>query len=1706
MEILDLAGNHQRNGATVRISFTEILIFFEQRVMAAVIILFVLASPATGEDIVYPGVSLGDPLIYFPGANVAANFTPQVGALFSKTSSLNNRVTFSSGIIYVANPGSGRTGAAGDVYGGIGDKAQASGNVVTISGGQVNYVFGGLGAGFGAFLNTVTIGNATVRGAVYGGRIISGSNLNAQQNTVYINPGAIIYDNVYGAYIVASGSYLTMNRVIINGGEVRGSIISGAHAFLSGFTVQGNSVNISGGTINNANIYGGRGQSSAANPSIISNNTVTITGGIINNAYTGKGIYGGQDITGNNAGVQDNIVTISGGTVRADIYGGDNYGNGPTSGNTVTISGGSITGNYIYGGYGRAGSAMENTVTIGGTASLSASFNLYGGYAGSGGNAFTGNTLNKNNAATVSTAQNFEYVNFGYSGAANIGTLDTTPTGTGSARPSVIMNTNSNTVTFGGVITGTGSLTKTGTGALILAGDNNFSDGTVIEGGTIFIAHEGALNRAINPSSNAGLVTFSGTGNKTVKLAPTICNASPPYNCIIEIKNSFRTAAGAGASNYVDLRMPSSTLLLDVYGIDIAGNGGAFNVASGTTMNVDVTTIGFTGNKASGNWNDLNVDGTLNLKVHSIGDEPSFAFFASGISGGGILNISTVGSGTVGFVSGLFGGGDANYDRFKMGSTYVKGSEEDFAVFLLGRIPGTPRLEFTNEVIFDIQGDFKPSGGGQHVPVSAVLIGDGIVTAPVINIKNGAALAPTTFTTVGPEPGTLTLDGNTITLSNFALLYMAYEPFSTCDNSLSTSNDLLNIITPSKEALTLNNGTVYFRTWDNDPIFKGDGNYLIIRSNEGFNGINNDVALNNQLTVNVDGFNLIRNSSYVRGSYAFTLGGDPDSTGGYNAGPLKKNVWFVVNEDENSLNSLSMAWTGIGRNERKPDSGSWESGEFFHSLQHDGPDHEYRFLTGDKVYIYGDVPNLEITLPSKNATISSPVGDLSVGGGYNIIVSGLVVGQDMISGNPTNGHYTINGNGGITADIDSAFGIYSALNYNGNDKLVPTGMLQKYGASTLTFKNTGGNLFNNGIELYGGTVEFTRADQLGDGEEGISFKENSPILRALNSLELANKVTISANITGSFGAAAGAIFTYTGELTGDDTSTFDKSGPGTVRLAQPTQSAFTGKVTVSAGTLEIVGNYGKTTGFTVNGGWLTGAGTIGGPGIIASGGTLQPGSMVTPLKVKGSLAFAAESNFYVDVEYGSGTVGNNKVQVMDGGAVAIDEKANLVLWADYTKIPRTGFEEAPITIIDASDGSAENSEARFVLKSRLPRGFEWEQGWDEATTQFFQLWLSYDPSKGYASIPGGTHNQLEIGKNLDWFVVNRDPGISDIIYRLSDGWDDGQLLKLMDQLHGDLAANALFLAFKEPWRHPFNRLAATSPPYSLPPQNDDRSQPRFWLELTGRYENFSSDGNAHGFSINRPGFAFGLDYPLAPHSILGANFQYTKPRLSQETGETQANDYEFGLYGLTRILDDFDLKAYLGYSLQDYDFKRTVSLPASTHFTEPFYEQLNGATHGESLSASLELTRLIQWQDNIRLLPLAALDYEKAWLSGFTESGGQAALVYGKTSMERLMFRLGLDSEFTFKNGYYLKPKAQFAVRLNDQKYPAVDVRFAKAASPGQPTADIWGVKTGGNYLGLGLGGGLKISENDSFYVSYEAKIYDRATIQSGEAGFMIRW
>ena len=335
--------------------------------------------------------------------------------------------------------------------------------------------------------NSVNVSGGTLSGGVNGGETTSG---NATGNSVDFSNVTATY--VQGGYS-GSGS-ATGNSLAIRSGTVQNNAFGGYVDSGSG-EASGNSVTFNGGSVTN-NIYGGMSAAGLAQ-----NNSVTMTNG------SAKWLLGGYSANGNVIG---NSVNVSGGTLTG-VSGGESN-SGSATGNIVSISGGTVQSN-VNGGFVASGSgkATGNIVNISGNADLSGA--VVAGGSSPDGDAFTDNTLNKNSDAAVHLARNFASVNFGYSGTANIGELDSTPTG--SALSGVTVNTNANNVSFDGVISGSGSITKTGAGTLILSGTNTYSGGTTISAGTLSIGSDTNIGSGTNTIGNKGTLLLSGNGTYT---------------------------------------------------------------------------------------------------------------------------------------------------------------------------------------------------------------------------------------------------------------------------------------------------------------------------------------------------------------------------------------------------------------------------------------------------------------------------------------------------------------------------------------------------------------------------------------------------------------------------------------------------------------------------------------------------------------------------------------------------------------------------------------------------------------------------------------------------------------------------------------------------------------------------------------------------------------------------------------------------------------------------------------------------------------------------------------------------------------------------------------------------------------------------------------------------------------------------------------
>ncbi|PVQ66335.1 fibronectin-binding autotransporter adhesin ShdA [Salmonella enterica subsp. enterica serovar Infantis] len=189
-------------------------------------------------------------------------------------------------------------------------------------------------------------------------------------------------------------------------------------------------------------------------------------------------------------------------------------------------------------------------------------------------------------------------------------------------------------------LSGSGSLVKTGTGELTLSGDNSYSGGTTITGGTLTADHADSLGTGAiansgvlqvgegeleNMLSGSGSLVKTGTGELTL-------SGDNSYSGATTITDGTLIAANVNAlgSGNID---NSGTLMLDAEGefnlANVATQSGATTeLARGTTLNVDSLT--------------QQADSTLNIDLSKANGES--AITADSVTLGGTLNVTGIGS------------------------------------------------------------------------------------------------------------------------------------------------------------------------------------------------------------------------------------------------------------------------------------------------------------------------------------------------------------------------------------------------------------------------------------------------------------------------------------------------------------------------------------------------------------------------------------------------------------------------------------------------------------------------------------------------------------------------------------------------------------------------------------------------------------------------------------------------------------------------------------------------------------------------------------------------------------------------------------------------------------------------------------------------------------------------------------------------------
>ncbi|GHT90648.1 hypothetical protein FACS1894101_3310 [Betaproteobacteria bacterium] len=510
-------------------------------------------------------VSDNQVIINTSGSVVPGAGCPVVGGAGTGDATVtNNQLTIQN-----TNTGSLTLNSA-SLYGGRGENGNVTFNTLTLQGsGNINNIggsatlYGGYATNTGAAEdNTVYIGkdkegNGNYTGTmtasnIYGGRSTSG---NANRNHIFMSNGAV--STLTGGNAGGAGN-ATHNTISISEGTVTGDIVGGN---TSSGNATHNTISISEGTVT-GDIVGGNTSSGNATHNTIS---ISASGKTYADIYGGRASGAGDLFTGNTLNLAAgntitsvrNMATInftSAGaagitTLHTTPTGaaGDPLMTLNTNTNAITFDG-TITGS---GGIDKQG---DGTLTLNGTNDYSGGTTVSAGTLsigddnniGSGTNTLAGGTLR---LANGTYAKNW--------------TL-----GTGSNAIEIVSV--GDTATMNGILSGSGSFSKTGAGKLTLSGANDYGGSTTVSAGTLALTGNGSIE-------DSSGVTLNNTSGAVFDIS-TITNSGTT------IKGLIGGGASGGNVDLGDKTLTVNNGGTNSYGGIISGNGSLTKDGAGTLI------------------------------------------------------------------------------------------------------------------------------------------------------------------------------------------------------------------------------------------------------------------------------------------------------------------------------------------------------------------------------------------------------------------------------------------------------------------------------------------------------------------------------------------------------------------------------------------------------------------------------------------------------------------------------------------------------------------------------------------------------------------------------------------------------------------------------------------------------------------------------------------------------------------------------------------------------------------------------------------------------------------------------------------------------------------------------------------------------------------------------------------------------------------
>jgi fibronectin-binding autotransporter adhesin len=773
--------------------------------------------------------------------------------------------------------------------------------------------------------------------------------------------------------------------------------------------------------------------------------------------------------------------------------------------------------------------------------------------------------------------------------AVSLGTLQIGNGGTtGSILGNVVDNGNlvfdhSDSVTFAGIVSGTGTLNQQGSGVLIFTGSSTYTGATAVSGGTLQV--DGVLgNTAVTVQSSSvlsgqgtigGSVTIQdgghlapGPGAQTLSVGSLVLNSGS----ILDYRLSTPGVIGSEVNSLVNV---AGNLTLD--GILNVTNGGGFGSGAYRLLNY------------TGALTDL----TLGLGTLPVGFTAANVTVTTGVAGQVNLVISAAGAptqfwdGSNTVFDGTVHGGNGTWNNFTTNftnGTAAPNQSWQNGVLIFSATPGTVTLG--DNILFQgmqfTADGYTVAGAGAFTlqPTgTAVVTTDPGVTATITASIAGpgglkkAGLGLLSLTGVNTYSGGTTISGGALKAGSDTNLGDVSGGLALDGGELVTGNGFSSL---RAVLLTANNGTlstVAGGTADFQGNITGSGSLTVGDAvNTGVVELSGSNTYLGNTTI-VSGATLqALATAALSPTSAFNVVGTLDLAGFSNQIGSLAGAGAVTNS------GLAAAVLTAGNSTTTTFGGVLQDGVASLGLTKIGTG--TLSLTGNNTYS-------GVTTIGAGTLQAGSTKAFSLNSAFTV-TSTLDLNGFSNSIGSLAGTGTVTNNGGtaaiLTAGGDATSTVFSGTLSNGSGSTLG---LMKTGAGTLTL--TGTNTYTGGTTITAGTLQIGNGSNLGSivgdvvNNTALVFNRSDPV-------------------------------TFAGAISG--TGNLSQAGSGTLVLTGT--STYTGATTVSSGVLQVDGVLGNTAVSVQSGTELAGHGTIGGSVTIQDFGHLAPGPGAQTLSV-GSL-------------------------------------------------------------------------------------------------------------------------------------------------------------------------------------------------------------------------------------------------------------------------------------------------------------------------------------------------------------------------------------------------------------------------------------------------------------------------------------------------------